>query len=46
MYNLCIFIFIIYAVSYSVSEILFKRKRQVAGVRKHTKLKQTKKMQN
>lgn len=29
MYNLCIFIFIVYAMSYSVSEILLKHQRHV-----------------
>lgn len=31
MYNICIFIFIIYAISYSVSEILLKQKRNVSS---------------
>ena len=30
MYNFCIFIFIIYAMSYSVSEILFKKQYRTA----------------
>lgn len=34
MYNLCIFIFIIYAMSYSVSEILLKQKRHTVSVPK------------
>ena len=34
MYNLCIFIFIIYAMSYSVSEILLKQKRHTVPVSK------------
>lgn len=34
MYNLCIFIVIIYAMSYSVSEILFKRKRTAVSAPK------------
>ncbi len=34
MYNLCIFIFIIYAMSYSVSEILFKRKHTAVSAPK------------